>query len=121
MKELRIIIADDSAIMRDYIREAISKVPGLVTVGEANDGAQAFWLYHQMYPDVLILDLNMPGTNGLEVLHAIRKTDQTTIVIMVSADPAVALREACLRAGANFYLNKTELPSLIDICQRLQE
>jgi len=107
--------------MRDYIRQAISKKPGLVTVGEAADGAQAFWLYHQMEPDVLILDLNMPGTNGLEVLNAIRKSDQTTIIIMFSADPALALRDACIRAGANYYLDKAELPSVIDICQRLQD
>jgi DNA-binding NarL/FixJ family response regulator len=120
VKEIRIVIADDSSIMRDYIRQSLTKVPGLVTVGEATDGAQAFWHYHQMEPDVLILDLNMPGTNGLEVLHAIRKTDKKTTIIMFSADPALALRDACLRAGANFYLDKAELPSLISICQQLQ-
>ena len=120
MKEIKIVIADDAAIMRDYIRRAISKAPGLVTVGEAADGAQAFWLYHQMEPDVLILDLNMPGTNGLEVLIAIRKSDQTTMIIMFSADPGLALRDACLKAGANFYLDKAELPSVIGICQNLQ-
>ena len=59
---------DDSAIMRDYIRQSLSKVPGLSAIGEGSDRAQAFWPYHQMEPDVLILDLNMPGTNGLEVV-----------------------------------------------------
>jgi DNA-binding NarL/FixJ family response regulator len=120
VKEIRIVIADDSAIMRDYIRQSLAKVPGLVAVGEARDGAQAVWLYNQMYPDVMILDLNMPGTNGLEVLNAIRKSDQTTIIIMFSADPALAVRDACIRAGANFYLDKAELSSLINICQQLQ-
>jgi DNA-binding NarL/FixJ family response regulator len=121
VKELRIVIADDSAVMRDYIRQSLSKVPGLVAVGEAVDGAQAFWLYHQMEPNVLILDLNMPGTNGLEVLGAVRKTDKETIIIMFSADPTLELRDACLSAGANFYLDKAELPRLVDICQQLQE
>jgi DNA-binding NarL/FixJ family response regulator len=121
VKELRIVIADDSAIMREYIRQSLSQVPGLVAVGEAVDGAQAFWLYHQMEPDVLVLDLNMPGTNGLEVLKAVRKTDTETVIIIFSADPALALRDACLTAGANFYLDKAELPSLIDICRQLQE
>jgi DNA-binding NarL/FixJ family response regulator len=107
--------------MRDYIRHSLSRVPGLVAVGEAVDGAQAFWLYHQMEPNVLILDLNMPGTNGLEVLRAVRKTDQETVIIMFSADPALELRDACLSAGANFYLNKSELATLVDICQQLQD
>jgi two-component system invasion response regulator UvrY len=121
VKELRIVIADDSALIRDYIRQSLSKVPGVVAVGEAVDGAQAFWLYHQMEPNVLVLDLNMPGTNGLEVLEAIRKRDKETIIIMFSADPTLTMRDACLSAGANFYLDKAELSSLIDICQRLQE
>jgi DNA-binding NarL/FixJ family response regulator len=89
VKELRIVIADDSAVMRDYIRQSLSKVPGVVALGEAVDGAQAFWLYHQMEPNVLVLDLNMPGTNGLEVLKAIRKRDKETVIIMFSADPAL--------------------------------
>ena len=121
MKELRIVIADVSAIMRDYIRQSLSQVPGVVAVGEAVDGAQAFWLYHQMEPNVLVLDLNMPGTDGLEVLKAIRKTDKETVIIMFSADPTLTLRDACLKAGANFYLDKAELPSLIELCQQLQE
>jgi DNA-binding response OmpR family regulator len=74
-----------------------------------------------MEPDVLILDLNMPGTNGLEVLNAVRKTDKETVIIMFSADPGLALRDAYLGAGANFYLDKAELASLIDICRQLQE
>jgi CheY-like chemotaxis protein len=106
--------------MRDYICQS-SKVTGLVAVGEAVDGAQAFWLYHQMEPNVLILDLNMPGASGLEVLKAVRKTDKETVIIIFSADPELELRDACLRAGANFYLDKAQLPSLIDICQQLQE
>ena len=121
MKELRIVIADDSAIMRDYIRQSLSKVPGLIAVGEAADGAQAFWLYHQMEPNVLVLDLNMPGTNGLEVLKAIRKIDNETVIIIFSADPEMEFRDACLRAGANCYLDKAELLSLIDICHQLQD
>jgi len=121
LKELRIVIADDSAIMRDYIRQSLSKMPGVVAMAEAVDGAQAFWLYHQMEPNVLVLDLNMPGVNGLEVLKAIRKRDQETVIIMLTADPTLALRDACLSAGANFYLEKADLPSLVDICQRLQE
>jgi DNA-binding NarL/FixJ family response regulator len=120
VKEIRIVIADDATDMRGYIRQSLSKVPGLVAVGEASDGAQAFWLYNQLHPEVLILDLNMPRTNGMEVLHAIRKKDNTTIIIMFSADPGLALRDACLQAGANFYLDKAELSSLIDICKGLQ-
>ena len=118
---IRVVVADDQALVRAGFRLLVDSASDLEVVGEAVDGAQAFWLYHQMEPNVVVLDLNMPGANGLEVLTAIRKTDQETVIIMFSADPALALRDACLQAGANFYLDKSELPSLIDICRQLQE
>jgi DNA-binding NarL/FixJ family response regulator len=120
MKQLRIVIADDSAMMRSQIRKALSEETGLVAVGEAANGAQAFWLYHQMYPDVLILDLSMPKPSGIEVLQEIRKKDRDTVIIVFTADPALALRDACLSVGANFYLDKSELNSLVNICRQLQ-
>jgi DNA-binding NarL/FixJ family response regulator len=120
MKQLRIVVADDSEMIRRLVREALAEVEGLMAVGEAADGAQAYWLYNQMYPDVLILDLTMPKASGLEVLQCIRKKDKSTIIIVFTADPALALREACLEAGASFYLDKSELNVLIGICQNLQ-
>ena len=116
MKQLRIVIADDSVIMRSQIREALSEVHGLMIVGEATDGAQAFLLYNQMQPDVLLLDLSMAKASGLEVLQIIRKSDESTVIIIFTADPSPALREACLKAGVNFYLNKSEIDSLVSIC-----
>lgn len=120
MKQLRIVIADDSALIRSLIREELSKVNGLLAVGEAADGMQAFWLYYRMSPDILILDLGMPKASGLEVLQTIRKTDQSTVIIIFTADPGLALRDACLKAGASFYFDKSELSYLIGVCQQLQ-
>ena len=120
MKQLRIVIADDSAIIRSLIREELSRVNGLLAVGEATDGMQAFWLYNRMSPDVLILDMAMPKASGFEVLQTIRKTDQLTTIIIFTADPGLALRDACLKAGASFYFDKSELNYLIGVCQQLQ-
>lgn len=120
MKQLRIVIADDSALIRSLIRQELSRVDGLLVVGEAADGTKAFWLYNRMSPDVLILDLGMPNATGFEVLQTIRKTDQSTIIIIFTADPGLALREACLKAGASFYFDKSELSYLIGVCQQLQ-
>lgn len=121
MKQIRIVIADDSPVLRDKLRVGFSQIPGLIAVGEATNGAQAFWLYHQMHPDVLILDLTMPRPSGLEVLQEVRKKDHKTIIIIFTVDPGMTLREACLNAGANYYLDKSEITSLVDICQQLLE
>lgn len=120
MKQLRIVIADDSTLIRSLIREELSRVDGSLVVGEAADGTQAFWLYSRMSPDVLILDLGMPNASGFEVLQTIRKTDQATVIIIFTADPGLALRDACLKAGASFYFDKSELGYLVSVCQQLQ-
>ena len=121
MKQLRIVIADDSAMIRSLISEALSKVDGLLAVGEAADGVQAFWLYNRMSPDVLMLDLAMPKASGFEVLQTIRKTDKKTVIIIFTVDPGLALRDACLSAGASYYFDKSDLSSMIGVCQKLQE
>jgi DNA-binding NarL/FixJ family response regulator len=121
MKQLRIVIADDSDDIRNAIVEALSKVNGLMIVGEAADGAQAFWLYNRTSPNLLILDLGMPKASGFEVLQTIREKDNATIIIIFTADPGLSLRDACINAGANFYLDKSELSALINICQHLQQ
>ena len=121
MKQLRIVIADDSEHLRNLVVEALSKVDGLMVVGEAADGAQAFWLYNRVSPDVLILDLSMPKASGFEVLETIREKDKSTVIIIFSADPGLALRDACLNAGANFYLDKSDPGPLIEICRQLQQ
>jgi len=121
MKNLRIVFADDSTFIREKIREALSKVPGLIAAGEAANGAQAFWLYYQMRPDILILDLSMPSPSGLEVLQEIRKRDQETTIIVFTTDPIMMLRDAVLEAGADFYFDKADLSSMVKVCQMMQE
>jgi len=121
VKQLRIVIADDFVAMRELIRLELSVVPGLKTVGEAADGEQAFWLYHQLHPEVLILDLAMPKASGLEVLQKIRENDKSTVIIIFTVDPSLLLRDACLTAGANFYFDKSDVKSMIEACQSLQQ
>jgi DNA-binding NarL/FixJ family response regulator len=120
MKELRIVIADDSLIIREELQKVLSEITGVTIVGVATDGSLALWIAQAVNPDVLILDMSMPEMSGLHVLQEIRKKDKSMIVIILSADPALILQEACLKAGANFYLNKSQLDELATICQDLR-
>jgi DNA-binding NarL/FixJ family response regulator len=120
MKELRIVIADDSLVIREELQKVLSSVTGITIVGVAIDGALALWLARTANPDVLILDMSMPKLNGLQVLQEIRKKDNSMTVIMFSADPALILQDACLKAGANFYLNKSQFNELATICRDLR-
>lgn len=80
----RVVVADDSGFMRRLLRQALESA-GLNVVGEAADGDEALALCRAHRPDVLTLDLAMPGRDGIGVLVALRKTDLPTVVLVVSA------------------------------------
>jgi DNA-binding response OmpR family regulator len=114
---LRILIVDDSTVMRKLLGFLLSHIKG-VRVTTANDGLEGLRLAREFGPHVIILDVSMPYKSGLEVLDEIRKNDQSSTIIMFTADPSPRTRELCLRAGANFFLDKvSEFDRLIAICE----
>ena len=116
MKPLRIVIADDSEVFRNLLHRTLRVIAGFHVVGVAADGFEALQLARGLKPQVLILDISMPHKDGIEVLKAIRTDDSSTVVIMFTADPTQYLRKTCLEAGANYFLGKTEIAELIEIC-----
>lgn len=102
---LRVVIADDHRIFRDGLRGTLEGA-GMSVVGEACDGAEALELARELAPDVLVLDLNMPGVSGLDALRQIarRGPEVQTVVLTVSAEDRDVLE--ALAAGACGYLMK---------------
>jgi two-component system chemotaxis response regulator CheB len=100
----RVVVADDSAFMRRLLRQAL-ETAGLNVVGDAADGDEALALCHSLRPDVLTLDLAMPGRDGIGVLEALRTTDLPTVVLVVSAfSPAHGARAVDALAEGAFDL-----------------
>jgi two-component system chemotaxis response regulator CheB len=100
----RVVVADDSGFMRRLLRQALTAA-GLDVVGEAADGDEALALCHTHRPDVLTLDLAMPGRDGIGVLEALRATDLPTVVLVVSAfSPAHGARAIDALAEGAFDL-----------------
>jgi two-component system chemotaxis response regulator CheB len=97
-------VADDSGFMRRLLRQALESA-GLNVVGEAADGDEAIARCHSLRPDVLTLDLAMPGRDGIAVLEALRTTDLPTVVLVVSAfSPAHGARAVDALAEGAFDL-----------------
>ena len=117
LKELKIVIADDSPVVREHLRRASAQVDGCSLVGMAVDGGEAINMVRALRPDIVVLDIAMPHRSGIEALREIRQEDPEIVIIMFTADPSVVLRDVCLEAGANFYLDKSQLQELIDICE----
>lgn len=102
----RILLADDHALIRAGIRVLLESLPDIEVVGETGDGLDAIERVQRDPPDAILLDITLPGLNGLEVAARIARLDVPTRVLMLSmhASPEYAAR--ALAAGAAGYLNK---------------
>lgn len=112
MSELvRIVIADDHTHAREGMRTIISTIPEFLIVGEATSGEEALFLMESMQPDLILMDISMPGMGGFEAVKAIKSAYPTVKIIMVTvSDDASHLFEA-LKKGAQGYLLKNLNPS----------
>jgi DNA-binding NarL/FixJ family response regulator len=106
-KEMKIFIADDSKVIVERLADLLRDIPGVELTGQAGDAPEAMRCIEEKKPDALILDLQMPGGSGLEVLRAIRP-DHPALQILVCTNYAYPqYREECLSAGANYFLDKS--------------
>jgi RNA polymerase sigma factor (sigma-70 family) len=107
---LRVLIADDHAVVRQGIRGVLEEVEGLEVVAEAADGNQALAMTEEHRPDVVVLDVTMPGKTGLEVAKELRDSGSGVRVLILSMhdDPEYVLE--AVRAGADGYVLKDVAP-----------
>jgi len=103
---LRILIADDHKILREGLKSLLEKQPDFTIVAEAEDGLNAFDGVKKYKPDIAILDIGMPGLNGVEVTRRIRSEIAETKVIALSMHADRRFVMGVLEAGANGYLLK---------------
>lgn len=104
---MRVFIADDSSVVVERLTDLLEEVPGAKLVGQAGDVPHAVEGIRKMKPDAIILDLQMPGGSGLDVLRAIRPNFPDMQVVICTNYPHAQYREECLTAGANFFLDKS--------------
>ncbi|MFN4361378.1 MAG: response regulator [Hylemonella sp.] len=108
---IRVILCDDHAVVRRGIRDTLSEAVDIKVVGEAGSYAEVRELLRATPCDVLVLDLNLPGRGGLEVLASLKETETPIRVLVVSMFPEDQYAIRCLRAGAQGYLNKAGNPA----------
>jgi DNA-binding NarL/FixJ family response regulator len=113
VRRIRVLIVDDHAVVREGIRHVLSTAEGLEVVGEASDGGEALVLVDRFHPDVVVLDLSMPGISGLEVVAKLRTDVPDTKVLVLSIHDQDEYVLESLRAGAHGYLRKDSSPAEI--------
>lgn len=103
---MTVFIADDSEPVVERLRIILSELEGVEVVGQARDAVEARERILELQPDVVILDVRMPGGGGIEVLREIKKQKRAPTVIMLMAYPYSQYRKKCARLGAEFFLDK---------------
>jgi DNA-binding NarL/FixJ family response regulator len=114
---MKVFIADDSLLFVERLTELLRDVPGVELAGQAGDVSESVRCIQQMKPDAVILDLQMPGGSGLDVLRAIRPNHPGLYVLICTNYPYPQYRKECLSAGANYFLDKSlefeKIPALL--------
>lgn len=105
-ERIRLLVVDDQAIVRDGLVTVLSLVPEFEVVGEASDGGQAVRLAATLHPDVILMDLRMPGVDGVEATSRILAEHPATAVLVLTTHADDASILGALRAGARGYLTK---------------
>ncbi len=107
----RVVVIDDHPLLRKGLQQLADLSPDITIVGEADDGAEGLALVEKLNPDMVLLDLNMPGINGLETLVALKQLDLETRVVILTVSDAEEDVVTALRSGADGYLLKDMDPA----------
>lgn len=119
---LKIVLVDDSQIVRERVFNLVSEVPGVEVVAEAGNSIEAIECVRKLQPDVVILDIKMPGDTGIEVLRKLKISYPSLKIIMLTNYPLPQYKAKCLEYGAEFFLNKSdEFEKITDILMNLND
>ena len=107
---INVLIADDHTVVRQGLKQILSEDPQLSVVGEAADGNEVLAALETLSVDALVLDITMPGRNGLDVLKEVKRKWPTLPVLVLSMHPEDQFAIRILRAGAAGYITKESAP-----------
>lgn len=116
------LIADDSQAIVERLSALLAERGGIDLVGQAGTVMDAARSIRELEPDVVILDIQMPGGSGLDVLAGLKKDRLSPVVIVLTNHPHPQYRERCLQGGARFFLDKsTEFQKIVEILGTLMD
>lgn len=117
---MKVFIVDDSALVRERIIAMISEHPEIEITGQAKNAQEGINSILKLKPDVVILDIRMPGGNGIEVLKNIKKNSSGPTIIILTNYPYPQYRKKCIEAGADYFFDKsTEFNKIIEVIKKL--
>jgi two-component system invasion response regulator UvrY len=105
-RQITVLLVDDHPVVRDGYRRLLENTKDIRVVAEADDGEEALKLYAEHQPDVVVLDMSMPGIGGLETIRRIKKVDASARVLVFSMHDSKVMVTRAIETGAAGYLTK---------------
>jgi DNA-binding NarL/FixJ family response regulator len=119
---MRVFIVDDSSVVRERLVALLSDLQGIEISGQAENAAEAIQSIRGLSPDAVILDLQIRGGNGLDVLRDIKRRGASAVVLVFTNDPFPGSEQRCRDAGADYFFDKTtDVEKLIDSVKSLEQ
>ncbi|MGI8689333.1 MAG: response regulator [Thermomicrobiales bacterium] len=115
---VRILLVDDADSVRRALRHILTSEPDFAVIGEAADGVQAVALAAALRPDIIVLDLALPGISGIEAARRIHAAGDAATIVMLTAFSSTAMRAAASDAGIALFLEKSD--DLDDLVERIR-
>ena len=117
---MKVFIAGDSVQIRKRLIEMLSELPEVEITGEAGDAPEAIREIRRLDPDMVILDIRMPGGNGIDVLKSITQNASHPAIIMLTNYPYPQYKKKCMDLGADYFFDKaTEFEKVVEVCEQL--
>lgn len=113
ISEATILLVDDHAVVREGYRSVLQKQPGLRVIAEASDGAEAYRLFKEAKPDLVIMDLSMREVGGIEAIRRIRQWDRDARILVFTMHENAGFAVQAIRAGAKGYVTKSSPPEVL--------
>lgn len=113
MSSIEIILVDDHAIVREGYKSLLEQQPNMKVVAEAESGEEAYLLFKEYQPNLVIMDLSLPDMSGIETISRIRKYDQRAKVLVFTMHQNSTMAAKAIQAGARGYVTKSSAPSVL--------
>jgi DNA-binding NarL/FixJ family response regulator len=104
---MKVLVVDNSGIVRERLKDMLSEVIEGEAIGQAQDIPEALEMLHKLNSDVVILDIEMPGRSGIDLLREIKKGKQPPLAIILTNQSYPQYRRVCMDAGADFFFDKS--------------
>jgi len=111
---IRIVIADDHAIVREGLKRIVSEIPDMQVVGEAADGTEVMQRVRELDFDIIVQDLSMPGRSGMELIKLVRAEKPKLRILVLSMHQELQYAVRAIKSGASGYLTKESAPAELE-------